>query len=95
MNTKKINDIEVKDYIELSSTFRQTDIENAKQVLKSAGYFVDNLWHNSDVTDMYECSNEDAQKILCEALTSEATMEQVWFDINYQADMNNLKKLQV
>jgi hypothetical protein len=87
------NDIEVKDYIELSATLKQTDIENAKQVLKSAGYFVDNLWCNSDVTDNYECSDEDAQKILYTALTNEATMEQIWFDINYQADMNNLKKL--
>jgi hypothetical protein len=94
MNTKKINDIEVKDYIELSSTLRQTDIENAKQVLKSAGYFVDNLWHVSDVKENYECTDEQAQQVLSASLQNEATMEQIWFAIHFEGGFRNLKSIE-
>lgn len=92
MDTKKINDIEVKDYIDLSATLRQTDIENAKQVLKSAGYYVDNLWQTYDVTANYECTEDEAQKVLDGALTNEATCQQIWEAISYKAESINLKR---
>lgn len=57
-------------------------IEQAKQVLKEAGYFVDNLWHVSDVKDGCNCEDDVAQEILEEALTNEATMEQIWMAID-------------
>ena len=57
-------------------------IEQAKQVLKEAGYFTDNLWHVSDVKDRCNCENDVAQEILEEALTNEYTMEQIWFAID-------------
>lgn len=57
-------------------------IEQAKQILKEAGYFVDNLWHVSDVKDRCNCDDDVAQKILNKALTNEATMEQIWFAID-------------
>jgi hypothetical protein len=57
-------------------------VEQAKQVLKEAGYFVDNLWHVSDVKDRLDCNNDIAQEILEEALTNEATMEQIWMAID-------------
>lgn len=60
----------------------QISIEQAKQTLKEAGYFVDNLWHVSDVKDRYDCDDDVAQKILYKALTNEATMEQIWFAID-------------
>jgi hypothetical protein len=64
-------------------------IEQAKQVLKEAGYFVDNLWHVSDVKDSCNCDDYFAQHILLKALTNEATMEQIWFAIN--EEINNQK----
>ena len=56
-------------------------VENAKDFLRSAGYFVDNLWHINDVKDAYGCTDERAQEILMKALTNEYTMEQINFAI--------------
>lgn len=57
-------------------------IEQARQILKDNGYFVGNLWHVSDVKDRCNCENDMAQDILEEALTNEATMEQIWMAID-------------
>ena len=67
-------------------------VEHAKQVLRYAGYFVDNLWHNDDVKSRYICDDSDAQNVLEKALTNEATMEQIWFAIHMVADDNELTK---
>jgi len=50
------------------------DINQAKEVLKANGYFVDNLWHVNDVKSKFNCTDDDAQYILGQALTNEATM---------------------
>jgi hypothetical protein len=52
-------------------------IADAKQVLRSEGYFVDNLWHVSDVQNNFECDEETAQNILYWALTSPTTIEYI------------------
>lgn len=62
------------------------EIANAKEVLRKAGYFVDNLWHVDDVKLRYNCEDDNqAQDILNSALTNDATMEQIWFAIDYVA----------
>ena len=62
------------------------EIANAKEVLRKAGYFVDNLWHIDDVKLRYNCEDDNqAQDILNSALTNDATMEQIWFAIDYVA----------
>lgn len=54
------------------------EIEKAKEVLRDAGYFTDNLWHIDDVKSQFEVfDNEDAQDILNDALTNEWIMEQI------------------
>jgi len=68
------------------------DIENAKQLLKANGYFVDNLWQTEDVTMNHECTEEQAQTILDRALTNEATYQQIWEAIGYEAESMNLKR---
>jgi hypothetical protein len=55
----------------------QLSVDDAKEILKSKGYFVDNLWHIDDVTSSWECSDTDAYKILEMALTNGWTMEQI------------------
>ena len=96
MDTKKINDIEVNDFSivnrEFDAVIKQLDIENAKQVLKSAGYFVDNLWQTIDVTINYDCTEEEAQKVLEGVFRNEATFEQIWMAISYEAESMNLKR---
>jgi hypothetical protein len=67
------------------------EIQKAKEVLRKAGYFVDNLWHTDDVQDRYNCDDNDkAQEILNDALCNGATMEQIWFAIDMSAQDNGL-----
>ena len=40
---KMEKEIDVNDYIDVSAILKQLDIENAKQVLRDAGYDIDNL----------------------------------------------------
>lgn len=70
----------------------QKDIDKARQTLKEAGYFVDNLWSIHDVMDKYECTEEEAQKILNHSLTNTATMEQIQFSIREFAEIFKLKE---
>jgi hypothetical protein len=63
------------------------NIEEAKQVLRDAGFFVDNLWHINDVKDRYNCdSDEQAQSILYNSLTNESVMEHIWDSIDMVAE---------
>jgi len=67
------------------------NIEEAKQVLRDAGFFVDNLWHINDIKDRYNCDDdEQAQSILYNSLTNESVMERIWDSIDYQAKEENL-----
>jgi hypothetical protein len=55
--------------------------EQAKEVLRNAGYYVDNLWTIQDVQDRFECNDERAQEILHDALTDEYIVEQIFEQI--------------
>lgn len=57
--------------------------EQAKQVLRDAGYYVDNLWHINDVMDRFECNEQEAQEVLNVALTSGHVMETIHYTISY------------
>ena len=66
-------------------------VEKAKEVLRRDGYFVDNLWHIDDIQYRYNCDNdEQAHALLNNALTNEATMEQIWFAIDMAAENDGL-----
>ena len=41
-------EIDVNDYIDISAILKQLDIENAKQILRDAGYDIDNLKKNEE-----------------------------------------------
>jgi hypothetical protein len=67
-------------------------VEQAKEVLKANGYFVDNLWHVDDVKLRYNCDDDEvAQDVLNRALTNDATMEQVWFALDMVAQDEGLE----
>jgi hypothetical protein len=38
--------------------------QEAKDFLRSEGFFVDNLWHVTDVQEKFECTDEEAQDVL-------------------------------
>jgi hypothetical protein len=67
------------------------NVEEAKAVLKANGYFVDNLWHVEDVKSKFNCTDDEAQYILEQSLTNEATMEQIWFSIREFGEMEKLE----
>ena len=61
-------------------------IEQAKQVLRDNGYYVDNLWSIEDVLSNYSCTDDEAQEVLDMALQNDATMEQIWYAIRFHAE---------
>lgn len=69
------------------------DVLEARALLRSKGYFTDNLWTTDDVTQNYDCTQEQAQQVLEMALTNDATMEQIWFAIDDACDYLAIRKI--
>ncbi len=69
------------------------NIHEAKQALREAGYFVDNLWHVDDVKNATEVSlsTEQAMQVLSMALTNNDTTNQIWLAIKISIDILNEK----
>ena len=61
-------------------------IEQAKAILREAGYHVDSLWHINDVKDNYNVTDDEAQEVLSEALNNDGTFDQIWESIKFYAD---------
>ena len=64
------------------------EIEQAKQLLKDNGFYIENLWHVDDVKfganseDKYiECTNSEAYEILSEAIEQESINECIFDNI--------------
>ena len=68
------------------------EIQKAKDLLQDNGYFIANLWRNEDVTENYECEEDDAQEVLEGALTNEAVRESIWYAIDFHAEEIGLKR---
>lgn len=66
-------------------------IQQAKAILREAGYFVDNLWTIDDVQSRYECTDEQAQEILDYVLTNERLVEDIFELIHLEAEEMELK----
>lgn len=69
------------------------DIAQARLFLKSKGYFMENLWTTDDVTENYNCTQEQAHQVLEMALTNDATMQQIWLAIDDACDHLEIKKI--
>lgn len=65
----------------------------ARKFLAEQGFFTENLWHAIDVTGTYECTDEQAQQILKDALTNDYIMSSIWESIYSIAQDLNLEKL--
>ena len=72
----------------------ENEIEKAREVLREAGYYVDNLWHIDDVRTLFEnVTDEQAQEILDKSFQNEATFDQIWFAIDQIGqDIYNLER---
>lgn len=70
-------------------------IHNAREVLRNAGFFVDELWHVNDVKLIFNVTDDkDAQTILKEALTNDWVMEQIHYGIRDTAEEKGFTKLE-
>ena len=69
------------------------EILKAKEVLRDAGYFVDNLWHIQDVYNVAEgnIKKDQARQVLEMALTNNDTTDQIWLAIKISIDILNEK----
>jgi len=65
---------------------KNIQIEEAKKLLEANGYQVANLWCVADVQGKFKCTDKEALEILESALTNDATMEQIWFAIDFHAE---------
>jgi hypothetical protein len=65
-------------------------VEEAKAYLTEHGFNTDNLWCVNDVQNNYDCTEDEAQDILDEALGNDATMQQIWNAIDYHAQKEGL-----
>lgn len=54
-------------------------------------YQTGNLWCVADMEN-YDCTPEEALEVLEQALTNDATMEQIWYAINFHAEEMGLKR---
>jgi uncharacterized lipoprotein YajG len=70
-------------------------IEQARKLLESEGFFTKNLWHVDDVKGMFKCTDEEAQDVLNDALTNDATMEQIWLAIRIVAENKLLTEIYI
>jgi len=60
----------------------QSKIENAKDILRDAGYYVDNLWHINDIINDFNCADDvEAYRTLDKVMTSEQTAAHIFEQI--------------
>jgi len=60
----------------------ETSVNQAKAILKDAGYYVDNLWHIDDVKQMKSMNDDDAYAILDTIISSDYVIEDIAVSIN-------------
>lgn len=56
-------------------------------------YQIENLWCIKDVTLKFNCTNEEALEVLKQALTNDATMQQIWYAIDFHGEDNELARI--
>ena len=67
------------------------EIEEAKQVLAKNGYYTACLWTTFDVQNNFNCTDEEAMKVLDKVFNNEYVTEQIFDSIKIIADSMNLK----
>jgi hypothetical protein len=82
--TSEVSKQEVLNYAKENLT-----IKDAKEILEKHGFFVDNLWHISDVNEFYICDDDTAQSILSKSLNNH---DSVFEAIDYFANELNLER---
>ena len=53
-------------------------VEEAKKILKENGYYIENLWHISDVQQNYKLDDDDAYNVLDRVMQSEYIISSIF-----------------
>lgn len=69
-------------------------IQEAKNYLRSQGYYTDNLWSTVDVQSRFNCTEDEAYDVLDGALNNDTTMEQIWFAISFHGENDDLESIE-
>ncbi len=56
-------------------------------------YQTENLWCVEDVQGKFDCDEKEALEVLEQALSNEATMDQIWFAIEFHGEENGLTEV--
>jgi hypothetical protein len=66
-------------------------VQQAIEVLRMNGYYVDNMWHRWDVTEKFHCTADQADEILNSVLNSESICEHIQQRIFSEGDEMELE----
>jgi len=67
-------------------------VNEAKEFLKSKGYYTDNLWMTDDVKQNYKCDDDEAQNVLYSIFNNEWLTEQIFVMIDEQCEAKGITK---
>jgi hypothetical protein len=67
---------------------------DAKKLLEAEGYYVGNLWHISDVQMNFDCTDEEAMKVLVKVFNNDWIEQYINDSINIMAESLNLKHIE-
>lgn len=67
--------------------------QQLRDELSRRGFFTDNLWRVDDVKSKFFVTDDEAQEVLKDSLTNDATMEQIWQSITIFGEMNGYKEV--
>jgi hypothetical protein len=71
---------------------RAKDVFHARELLKKHGYYVNNLWHIEDVTQVHPMSDEKAYEVLDKVMRGEGTVQCIHETIDIVVDIMELEK---
>lgn len=70
-------------------------VEQAKQVLKDNGYYVENLWQVADVQTKFDVDAETAQEILDKTLKNPNIFDDIWEVMEYVGEEMGFELLEL
>ena len=70
-------------------------VNQARELLKSKGYYTDNLWQIDDVQQNYKCDDDEAYEVLYSVFENEWIVEQIFVMIDEQCEAKGIKKIEL
>lgn len=68
-------------------------IADLKAELESYGLYCGNLWRLEDVKSKFNCTDDQAYKVLDDALENDATTQQIWSAIDFHGENDGLERV--